>query len=118
MGTALGSSQQNEEFRSENIDVELHLVEWPFEVVVEGRPYDADRYREHFASAYRNERGAEFHEYERVVAPGSCDSLLVAHANLLAALFGKDASYATSRDSCPRRRWILDALRAHGRVRR
>lgn len=64
MGTAVGVSQQNEEYRSENIDVELHLIEWPFEVVVEGRPYDADRYREHFASAYRNERGAELHEYE------------------------------------------------------
>jgi hypothetical protein len=63
MGTAVGVSQQIEEFRSDNIDVELHVIEWPIELVVETIAYEQDRYREHFASAYRRDR-AEFHELE------------------------------------------------------
>ena len=64
MGTAVGLSQVREEFRTENIDVELHVIEWPFEVVVESVPYDAELYRGHFAFAYRGERGLQFDDAE------------------------------------------------------
>jgi hypothetical protein len=64
MGTAVGLSQEREEFRTENIDVELHVIEWPVEYIVESRPYDADLYREHFAFAYRGDRSVQFNDVE------------------------------------------------------
>lgn len=58
--------RKKDEYRTDDIDIELHAIEWPFDVVVEGLPYDydAERFREHFATAYGRERGLELHEVE------------------------------------------------------
>ncbi len=60
----LYGDRKTEDYRTENIDVELHVIEWPYEVVVESVPFDADLYRAHFGRTFGREERLEFHEVE------------------------------------------------------